>query len=858
MKNPKQHSITLLFFTIAIYIFTPLLSQSITGKELTEEKIVEPSGAETDTTSSSEETEKKTFVEKVKDMTMFDGLFTFYQDTTSGEMFMVIRKDQMNREYIHFLHAKDGIVDVGLNRGSYRDSKIFTIKKYFDRIEFVIQNTSFYFDPNNPLSKAANANISPAIMISEKIVATDTTNTKYLLNADNIFLSEDLRQIKPSPRPKAKQDRFTLGSLSSDKTKYRSINNYLMNSDIIVEYVYDNKTPTRGGSWGVTDERYVTLVIQHSLIAMPENNYTPRFDDPRVGYFTTWVQDMTSADFTPWRDMIHRWDLKKKNPNAEISEPIKPIVWWIENTTPMEFREAVKKGVERWNKSFEKAGFKNAIQVKIQPDDAEWDAGDIRYNVLRWTSSPNPPFGGYGPSFVNPRTGEILGADIMLEFVYFTNRVKYEGLFKPVHIKNNCSAGEHIHQGNLFGMTAANTLTGGDLMKKELIEESIIRLVLHELGHTFGLAHNFKSSHLHSLENIHNKALTSNVGLTGSVMDYVSVNVSPDPKQQGEYYSTCPGTYDDWAIEFGYKEPDTPETEEEMLNKILARSTDPELLFGHDADAMSWTGRGIDPRVMVNDMTSDPIGYAEQRMEFVQHLYTQLKEKYTKESTSYHPLKDAFSILNRDYRNCIKVVSRYIGGVYVDRAFIGQPDAGTPYLPVDINTQQRAMSVLEKYLFAPNAFVDEKDLYAFLQRQRRGWDYSNEDPKIHDRVLSMQKTVLAHLLHPTVLKRISDSERYGNSYGLLSMLDDLTKAIFEKDAKKTVNSYRRNLQTEYVNRLITVLDENSDYDYLSKTSVFAQLNWVQEKILKRLSRDKITQAHRNYLGHLISTALDND
>ncbi len=857
MKNPKQHLTLLLFLTMAISLVTPLLSQSRTDEELPEEKIVESNNVVTDTTSSSKETENKTFEEKTKEMEIFDGLFTFYQDTTSGEVFMVVRKDQMKSEYIHFLHAKDGIVDVGLNRGSYRASKVFTINKYFNRIEFVTQNTTFYFDPKNPLSRASDANISPAVMVSEKIVATDTTNTKYLINADNVFLSEDLRQIKPSPQPNAKQDRFTLGSLSSDKTKYHSINNYPMNSDIIVEYVYENKLPTRGGSWGVTDARYVTLVLQHSLIAMPENNYQPRFEDPRVGYFTTWVQDMTSSDYMPWRDMIHRWNLQKKDPRAEISEPVKPIVWWIENTTPMEFRDAVKKGVERWNKSFEKAGFKNAIQVKIQPDDAEWDAGDIRYNVLRWTSSPNPPFGGYGPSFVNPRTGEILGADIMLEYVYFTNRVKYEGLYQQANINNYCSAGEYIHQGNLFGMTVANTLVDGEPMKKELIEESIIRLVLHELGHTFGLAHNFKSSHLHSLENIHNKELTKKVGLTGSVMDYVSVNISPDPEKQGEYYSTCPGTYDDWAIEFGYKEAGF-ETEEAMLKNILVRSTEHELLFGHDADAMSWSGRGIDPRVMVNDMTSDPIGYAEKRMTIIRNLYTQLKEKYTQEETSYQPLKEAFSILDREYKNNVKVISRYIGGVYVDRAFIGQPEAGTPYTPVDKQTQKRAMSVLEKYLFAPDAFVDQKDLYAFLQRQRRGWDYSNEDPKTHDRILSMQKSILHHLVHPTVLKRISDSERYGNEYTLSNMFNDLTSAVFQKDAKKSINSYRRNLQTEYVNRLLIALDENSGYDYLSKTAVFEQIYLVREKILKRSSRDKMTQAHRDYLDHLIAKALDDD
>ena len=852
MNFTKRSTLFKLLF-LTIYISLPLIGQTMPAVEVIAEKL--PTLADSLDTP---ESKTETLEDKVKDMTCFEGLFTFYQDTTNGELYMVITNDQLQKEYIHFLHAKDGVVDVGLNRGSYRQSKVFTLNKYFNRVEFVTQNTSFYFDKTNPLSRAADANISPAVMVSEKIIATDTTNTKYLINANNIFLSEDLYQIKTSFHGFSSKDRFSLGNLSSEKTKYQAINNYPKNSDIVVEYVYDNPSPSRGGSMGVTDARYVSLVLQHSLISMPDNNYQPRFDDPRVGYFTTWVQDMTSTDYTPWRDMIHRWNLEKKNPGAELSEPIKPIIWWIENTTPLEFRDAIKKGVLGWNKSFEKAGFKNAVQVKVQPDDAEWEAGDIRYNVLRWTSSPNPPFGGYGPSFVNPRTGEILGSDIMLEYVYFTNRVKYEGLYRSENDKHFCSAGEYLHQGNLFGTTALNMLTGEDASKKELVEESIIRLVLHELGHTFGLAHNFKSSHLHSPENIHNKSLTQKVGLTGSVMDYVSVNLSPNPEEQGEYYSTCTGPYDDWAIEYGYKPTESSEPEKEMLNNILSRSTEHELMFGHDADAMSWNGGGVDPRVMVDDMTSDPIRYAEDRMKLISGLYNQLKEKYSKKQTSYHPMKDAFFILDREYKNCVRVVSRYIGGVYVDRAFVGQVGADQPYRPVDIQTQKQAMSALECYLFSPDAFQDPAEVFPYLQRQRRGWDYSNEDPKLHDRVLSIQRSVLRHLLHPTVMKRITDTERYGNDYGLDQVLENLTSAIFEKDIARPVNSYRRNLQTEYTHQLIAVLHSNSYYNHLSKVQAYNQLNWVQNKVLKRKSRDKNTQAHREYLQHLITKALNED
>lgn len=819
--------------------------------------------ATTDTASVDQNGEEKeiTITEKVKSSRKIEGLFTLYQDSTKGNLMMIIRGDQIDKEFIHFAHSLNGIVEAGHFKGAYRGSKIFSIRKYFNKIQFVAENTHFYFDPTNPLSNASEANISRAILASLEIQAEDIEKNEYLINIDDVFLSESLHQIKPSPIPnpnaKPEQTRFSLGSLNKEKSSYASINNYPKNTDIVVEYVYDNPAPINRGSKGITDARAVSIKLQHSLIAVPENDYEVRFDDPRIGYFMTQVTDMTSTSPTPYRDLIHRWNLKKKDPNAAISDPVEPIVWWLENTTPHEFRDAIKEGVLAWNAAFETAGFSNAIEVKEQPEDAEWDAGDIRYNVLRWTSSPNPPFGGYGPSFVNPRTGQILGADIMLEWVYFTNRVKYEELYNRSTNPFMCSAGELIQQGNLFGTATIDVYNGSIQKKNELIHESLVRLTEHEVGHTLGLNHNFKSSRLHNLEDIHNKNLTSKVGLTGSVMEYPAINVSLDPEQQGEFYGTVPGPYDLWAIEFGY----SPQLHDpDKMKAHLSKSTEPELAFANDADDMRSPGKGIDPHAMIYDLTSDAIGYSENRIKLVRNLQNKILDKYSKKDQSYHQLQDIYNILIREQRNALNTVSRYVGGVHIDRAFVGQKNASLPLTSTSYEEQKRAMKILSKYAFSPTAFVPSEDLVNHLQKQRRGFGFfaSSEDPKIHEQVLGLQKGLLDHLLHKNMLRRLTNSSLYGNEYSVLEMITELTNAIFEKDLKYEVNTFRRNLQIEYVYRLINLIESkgDSEYDNISKTAAYDNLVQIRKNISKRYGPSPETRAHRNYIAHQIDVALN--
>ncbi|MBS3914822.1 MAG: zinc-dependent metalloprotease, partial [Bacteroidetes bacterium] len=514
---------------------------------------------------------------------------------------------------------------------------------------------------------------------------------------------------------------------------------------------------------------------------------------------------------------------------------------------------------QQWNKAFEPLGFINAVQIFEQSDTASWDAGDIRYNVLRWTSSPTPPFGGYGPSFVNPRTGEILGADIMLEYIFVTNRVHAEKLYESNSADHYCEAGNNLHNEMLMGMQMLRAAGASEIEMTKLIQQSLFYLVLHEMGHTLGLQHNMKASNLLSPEQLKNVAETDKNGVIGSVMDYPAINFNRVENQSVQYCQTAPGPYDLWAIEYGYSIAENDaEKETERLNKILSRSGEAVLTFGNDADDMRSPGKGIDPRVMINDLSSDAIQYGIDRIELIKKTMPGLMNKFGKEGESYQEITSNMSSLLSGYSGMLGIVSRYVGGVYVERVAPGSPNAKQPLTPVAYADQKRAMKMLAKYAFAPDAMDVPDALIPYLQKQRRGYNFfaSTEDPKLHDMVENAQMGVLDHLLSKSVLLRLTDSREYGNQYSVGEMMNDLTIACFNEDLAGNVNSHRQILQINYVNYLIQIagFKKPSTYDNIAMARATTQLLDIQRKLKAVTTGDKDTRDHRAYINQLIENA----
>lgn len=813
-------------------------------------------------------TKKSTFTDKVKGCKKSVGLFTLYQDTTTGSVQLYIRKDQLDKEFIYQSFSINGPVGLMLNQNMPRFNSVFKIQKSFNKLEFSFVNTGLYYDPENPLNKTANVDKPVAVFYTDKFSVEDSLG--YLVNGDGLFLSEKLDPVKPMlPQGTGPGGMlpFGLGALNLAKSQYAQLRSYPNNTDVVVDLTYDNPNVTSSGGADITDPRYLRIRMQHSFIEMPKNDFKTRRDDPRVGYFIEKRNDMTSTSATRYKDLIHRWNLVKKDPSAALSEPVEPIVFWVENTTPLEYRQTIMEAGLKWNEAFEKAGFKNAVQMKIMPDHADWEPSDVRYNVIRWVSSTFPMYGAIGTSFVNPRTGQILGADITIEWSAGSSAINSEELYNGLSAQqtpalpgannqqyDNCSIATELKSQFSMGLTALEIAGASEAEIKEMHKQFLTYLIMHEMGHTLGLNHNMKGSQMLSPAEINNKQLTRSIGLMGSVMDYPAINVALDKSKQGDYYTTKVGPYDLWAIEYGYT-PFSDSKEETELTRILSRSGDPKLAFGNDGDDMR--SGGIDPRINVNDLTNDAIGYAEERFKLVDGLMGKLLQKYRKPGQSYAELRRSYLALYDQRSDMIKAVSSYIGGIYVDRTYPEQQSGNKPYTPVPLAIQKRAMAVLTKYAFAPNAFEGDAPLFPYLQVQRRGFipPGVGEDFKATTYITLLQTISLGRILNPVTLGRINNTSLYGNLYSSTEIMNDLIKAIFDADLHSNVNVYRRLLQMSFLKGCSQLFSDNSPIDDISKASVFYSLKKLKKKLITATSTNEETKAHRANLIYIIDKAL---
>ena len=810
MKN-----ISYLLSLLVLFSFVLIADESVedAAEESSESVVEEENQEEKEEEEEEKEPTISEFIEE-GEFEIIEGMLDIYYETEEATYYTIVDEESLSKEFIYFYYIISGAQAGGASGGDMGDSSVLEFRKFKDDIALYKKNTIFSYDESNNISKSTLTNILESFVGRFEVKIEE--DGKYLINIDKLFLGEMLVGLTP-PKEYAEYYSLILGRIDDKKTYISRVKNYPKNTSIEVTYGFFNPSP-KGSVDAVPDARYSSIVARHMFVEMPDSNYEPRVADQRIGYFSTKITDLSTYDYFKGKDLINRWRLIKKDPSAELSEPINPIVFWVENSTPEEIKPFVVEAIELWNIAFEKAGFKNAVVAKIQPDDAEWDAGDVQYNVIRWASTPSPRYSGYGPSVANPRTGEMIAADIVQEF-------------------NSISYGYRLRK--IWGYDEDN----------DPLRQWIISLTLHEIGHTLGLRHNFKASWLYDASEIHDTSVTGKNHI-GSVMDYDPINIAPEGVEQGNFFPTVPGPYDIWAITFGY----TQEMNEVDRENLLSQSTKPEFIFGTDDDAMGSPGGNTDPRNKRYDMSSDPITYSVQRLKIIDDKINELPEIFNEPGSTYTELKATFDSLLRDKGRFAESIAIQIGGVYSNRLVVGQEAGMTPFEVVPYEEQKRAMKALNEHLFANDAFVFNPDILKILQSEKRAASYGNsdDDPKVHDRVLRMQLSSLSFILHPRVMKRLTNSSKYGNEYLPNEVLQDIFDGIFV--AREIPNTFKMNLQSAYVDGLIEAMSDER-YDEISRSAIFNSLQRIRNYSNSSYG-NKMVKGHFDYLNWKINNALD--
>ncbi len=821
------------------------------------------------------------FAEVLKDAEAIDGLIKLHRK--GGTVYAEISPAQLNKDFIVVISIAKGIGRGALLGGmswGFGDDWLWQFRKVDDYIHVVRRNVRFSAAKGSPEERAVALAYTDSVLFSLPIVTMGPSGG-FVVDLNAIFMG-DLPQISQA---------LPGFMFSPQRSTWAAVKGFEDNVELQVAATYASSGLSDIDS--VPDSRGATINVHYSISNLPQTGYKPRLADDRVGYFLTVLKDYSQkVEEDRFVRYINRWDLAKADPSAEVSPPKKPIVFWLEKTIPYKYRASIRDGILEWNKAFEKAGYVNAIEVRQQPDNADWDPEDINYNTFRWITSS----AGFamGPSRVNPTTGQILDADIIFDadFLQFW-KTEYETFTPksiaamtggPLDLKSyleqekhretehgfcpDCSLAHGRAMDFAFASTAlmATAAEGpkSEAEKERLIMQGLKEVTMHEVGHTLGLRHNFKSSGYLTLAEINDPKKTAEVGLTASVMDYAPANIAPKGKKQGDYFSTTIGPYDMWAIEYGYKplSGGSPDGEKTDLNKIAARSGEAALAYSTDEDT-----RGIDSDPLSNrfDLGKDTVEYAKQRAELIASLWPTVVERSVKDGDGYERARQAFGILLANHGIAMHFASRYVGGVHVSRSHKGDKDADKPFEVVDVKKQRDALELLEKQVFNDKPFQFPPELYNSLAATR--WNHWGKtmpvraDYPVHEVISMWQERILSQVLSPLTLQRLHDSELKvpsdQDAFTTAELISRLTKTIFAEtetlqggdftNRKPAVSSLRRNLQRHYLSRLSSMVLGGTGAPEDCQTVAFAEMKSLQERMNKLLASnvklDDYTKAH---------------
>ncbi|MFN8010778.1 MAG: zinc-dependent metalloprotease [Holophagaceae bacterium] len=766
-----------------------------------------------------------------------DGLFKVHQVKT--RLLFEIPKERLGQELL--LVATATQVPSGVDHAGKEvneDVVRFTLKDHKVYLQAV--SHAFVSDPSKPIASAVRASQRDTILMAFNVEAYGKDGSP-VIDAGRLFTSEvgdfSARQLLNAVALDASRSYVDHARAFPSNVRVDAVHTYTITANPfgLPSAPGTPQPPPRSGSVGMA----------YAFVRLPEAPMRPRFHDDRVGFFNVSRVDYGSPEHESLRQrLITRWRLEKKDPAAALSEPVKPIVWYIDKATPAQWVPYVKKGVEAWNVAFEAAGFKHAVQARTFPtkeEDPEFDPEDVRYSIIRWV--PSPIANAYGPHISDPRTGEILNADIVM----------YHNILQ-------LQRDWYFTQVGPLDQRAAKLPLPDDLMG-----DLIAYVVTHECGHSLGFPHNMKSSSTYPIEKIRDKAWLKEMGHVATLMDYSRFNYVAQPEDgiDPELLRPKVGPYDVFAVKWGYQPiPGAADAEAEKATlDTWAREQDakPWLRFSTpraggsdpgdnteavgDADAVKATALGTKNLQRVVAMLPAAVAKPGESDETLQHLYASVWGQWSRE---------------------LGHVAVIVGGFDSQNKHQGQ--AGSVFTPVPRARQKEAVKFLGDTLFRTPAWILEPGILGRLSPAEGS-----------RQLLNTQRGVLRTLLDRGRTLRLQEQESAlgDGAYRLTEMLGDLRAALFTELSAPApkVAPARRNLQRAY----LELLDERLNTPapvippqlaaFISvapalpddtRGALRAELRAIQAQASARLAatQDKATRAHLEDLRDQAARILD--
>ena len=740
------------------------------------------------------------------DMKVSKGLITTYQNK-KNELYFEISESLLGRELLVVTRFAQIPANYSgyLNAGSKTAEHVVEFIKQGQKILLKEVSYSNIADDDDPISISVSENNFKPILAAFEIKNSD--NNRHLIDVTNYFMAD-------SPgfniiRSKDKEN-YKIGGVDKKRSFIDSAKSFPENTEILHTLTFSaNKAPRNNQT------KSFSFQINHSIIALPGDLMQIRHEDERVGWFTTEKINYSSGELKSDNfSIIRRWRLEPSDLDAykkgELVEPVKPIVYYLDPATPLKWRKYFKMGIEDWNSTFEKAGFKNAIIAKDAPtkeEDPNFSAEDIRYSTVRYVASTTR--NAVGPSVSDPRTGEILESDI----IWYHNHLRsYRNRY-------------------LIETGAANPKARSLNTPEEEIGEMMRRVISHEIGHALGLPHNMKASSAYAVDSLRSGNFTQKFGIATSIMDYARYNYVAQPGDKNIRFVRQLGPYDDYSIEWGYRYfGESPEKEKEILREIVdSKSLDPIYMFG---------GYGNDPNSQTENIGNDPVKASMYGIKNLKIVAENLMKWTLKPTENYNDLNEIYGELMSVYRRYVYHVHNMIGGIYNTPHNSNQKGVVT-YLNVDISNQKQALNFLETNLWKTQKWLMNKEVVS----QIKGEGVLNS-------IQELQISALNKFLNEKKLNRMLSAQKSlkGKALSVDQLLDNLFEVLVNKLSQPDL--FEQRLQLHFVERINILMNEKELNPTIKGLLLKLKNDFhILAKRKSRFSKGKI-KAHYNYLKKL--------